>query len=169
MSATVLPVLVSIRDPAYQDGNVLDGFVHDLAVGYTPGPPFGERLLTWDDLDRRALSRRELRRSAAAQLDRMLDDVRIHGQPPALMLSFDGLESSLLLSEVFWEELAESVPGELVVGVPARDVVILTGSRSRTGLEKARRAVDRVFFAKGPHLLLPDLLVWRDGRWDTFG
>jgi len=109
-----------------------------------------------------------LRQTAAGQLDRMLDEVRVHGQPPALMLSFDGLESSLLLSDVFWDELAESVPGELVVGAPARDVVIITGSRSRAGLEKARRAVDRVFFARGPHLLLPDLLVWRDGEWDLF-
>ena len=165
----MLPVLLSASDPGNQDRNVLDGYFDDLMVGYTVGPPFGERLLTWDDLDRMDLSRRDLRRSAAAQLDRMLDDVRVHGQPPALMLSFDGLESSLLLSEPFWDELSDAVPGELVIGVPARDVVIITGSRSRAGLEKARRAVDRVFFAKGPHLLLPDLLVWRDGRWAAFG
>ncbi|HWB37124.1 MAG TPA: DUF1444 family protein [Rugosimonospora sp.] len=167
-SATVLPVLVSVNDPGHRDPNVLDGYLDDVAVGYTVGPPYGERLVTWDDLDRLDMSRRDLRRAAAGQLDRMLDEVRVHGQPPALMLSFDGLESSLLLSEVFWDELSESVPGELVIGVPARDVVIITGSRSRSGLEKARRAVDRVFFAKGPHLLLPDLLVWRDGDWETF-
>lgn len=147
---------------------MLDGYLDGLAVGYSSGPPFGERLLTWDDLERLDISRRELRHTAATQLDRMLDEVRVHGQPPALMLSFDGLESSLLLSDVFWDELSESVPGELVIGVPARDVVIITGSRSRAGLEKARRAVDRVFFAKGPHLLLPDLLLWRDGDWEPF-
>jgi uncharacterized protein YtpQ (UPF0354 family) len=168
MSATVLPVLVSSSDPVNHDGVVLDGYMDDLAVGYTAGPPYGERLLTWEDLERIGMSRRELRQSAAGQLDRMLDEVRVHGQPPALMLSFDGLESSLLLADVFWDELAESVPGELVVGAPARDVVIITGSRSRAGLEKARRCVDRVFFARGPHLLLPDLLIWRDGEWDLF-
>jgi uncharacterized protein YtpQ (UPF0354 family) len=147
---------------------VLDGYFADLSVGYAVGPPYGERLLTWNDLDRLDMSRRDLRRAAATQLDRMLDEVRIHGQPPALMLSFDGLESSLLLSEVFWDDLAGSVPGDLVIGVPARDVVIITGSRSRAGLEKAQRAVDRVFFAKGDHLLLPDLLVWGDGEWEVF-
>jgi uncharacterized protein YtpQ (UPF0354 family) len=168
MSATILPVLVSSSDPTIHDRNVLDGYMDDLAVGYTAGPPYGEHLLTWDDLDRMQMSRRELRNAAAGQLDQMLDEVRVHGQPPVLMLSFDGLESSLLLSEVFWDELAESVPGELVIGAPARDVVIITGSRSRAGLEKARRAVDRVFFARGPHLLVPDLLIWRDGEWDLF-
>jgi uncharacterized protein YtpQ (UPF0354 family) len=165
----VLPVLVSVNDPGYQDDNVLDGYFGDLVVGYSQGPPFGERLLTWEDLDRLGVSRRDLRRSAASALDRMLDEVRVHGRPPALMLSFDGLESSLLLAESFWDELSESVPGDLVIGVPARDVVIITGTRSRAGLEKARRAVDRVFFAKGPNLLLPDLLVWGAGGWEPFG
>ena len=167
-SATVLPVLVSVNDPGYQERNVLDEYFGDLAVGYTSGPPFGGQLITWDQLDRLEVTRRDLRRRAAAQLDAMLDDVRVHGQPPALMLSFDGLESSLLLSEAFCDGLEQSVPGELVVGVPARDVVIITGSHSRSGLEKAQRAVDRVFFARGDHLLLPTLLVWRDGEWDRF-
>jgi uncharacterized protein YtpQ (UPF0354 family) len=167
-TTTFLPVLVSVQDRAYQPENVLDGYLDDVVVGYTGGPPYGERLVTWDDLEDIGLSRRELRYEAAMNLDSMLDDVRIYGQPPALMLSFDGWESSLLLADEYWESLERSVPGELVIGVPARDVVIVTGSRSRTGLEKASRAVDRVFYASGPHLLMRDLLVWREGQWEVF-
>jgi uncharacterized protein YtpQ (UPF0354 family) len=167
-SATFLPLLVSPDDRAYHEANVLDEYFEDLVVGYAIGPPYGERLVTWEDLDQFELSRRNLRRHAAANLDALLDTVRIHGQPPALMLDFDGLESSLLLADPFWESLEDAVPGELVVGVPARDVVIITGSRSRTGIEKARRAVDRVFFAGGPHLLMQDLLVRRDDDWELY-
>jgi uncharacterized protein YtpQ (UPF0354 family) len=159
-------VLISVRDRAYDPGNVLDGYLDEVAIGYTLGPPYGETLVTWSELERIEISRRSLRRQAVGNLEEMLDSVHIYGQPPALMLSFNGLESSVLLLDEFWEGLAESVPGELVVGVPARDVVIITGSRSRTGLEKATRAVDRVFYANGPNLLLRDLLVWRDGEWD---
>ncbi len=167
-SATYLPLLVSPDDEAYNEDNVLDEYFEDLVVGYTVGPPYGDRLVTWDDLERFGLSRRELRREAAATLDDLLDTVRIHGQPPALMVDFKGLESSLLLADAFWDSLEDSVPGELVIGVPARDVVIITGSQSRTGIEKARRAVDRVFFAGGPHLLMQDLLVRRDGDWELY-
>ena len=91
-----------------------------------------------------------------------------HGQPPALMLSFEGLESSLLLANDFWTRMQGAVPGELVVGVPARDVVIVTGSRSMPGLEKARRCVDRVFFAGDDYLLTRGLLVRRGGTWEPF-
>jgi uncharacterized protein YtpQ (UPF0354 family) len=167
-SATVLPVLVSPDDHAYSRQHVLDEYFDGLLVGYTLGPEYGERLVTWRDLDRMEVSRRELRRRAAGFLDWMVDRVEIHGQPPALMLSFSGMESSVLLADSFWDGLAGSVPGDIVIGVPARDVVILTGSRSPAGIAKARRAVDRVFYAGGAHLLLRDLLIWQGGGWDIY-
>ncbi len=167
-STTFLPILVPVENDRYLDEFVLDEFLGNLAVGYTFGPQFGERLVTWADMDRLGLSHRGVRRSAAGYLDASLDRVRIHGQPPALMLSFDGFESSVLLADEFWDSLEGSVPGELVIGVPARDVVIVTGAGSRPGLEKARRAVDRVFFAGDEHLLTRHLLVRRRRAWEPF-
>jgi uncharacterized protein YtpQ (UPF0354 family) len=132
------------------------------------GRPHGERLLTWPDLARLRMSRRELRRRAAAVLDTALDRVRIHGQPPALMMSFEGIESSLILADELWDSLAGFVPGAIVIGAPARDVVIVTGSRSPSGLAKVRRAVDRMFLAGGPHLLRPGLMIRRNRGWEPF-
>jgi uncharacterized protein YtpQ (UPF0354 family) len=163
-----LPVLTRTGDPQLPPALLTDPFLGDLAVGYTPGPPYGQRLLSWEELDRSGMPRRELRRAAAANLYAVLERVGVHGQPPALMLSLDGLESSALLAHAFWDDLAGAVPGDLVVGVPARDVVIFTGAHSQSGLQKVRRAVDRVFFAGGPHLLSQDLLVRRGGRWEVF-
>jgi hypothetical protein len=84
------------------------------------------------------------------------------------MLSFEGLESSLLLANDFWARLEGAVPGELVVGVPSRDCVIVTGSQSGPGLEKAKRCVERVFFAGGDNLISRGLLVRRGGVWEPF-
>ena len=102
----------------------------ELEVAYQFAPPYEPRLLTWQGWERTGMSRAELRRAAAAALYQRLDQVAIHGQPPALMLSFDGLESSVLLAHPFWDDLAASIPGDVVVGVPARDVVIFTGTES---------------------------------------
>jgi uncharacterized protein YtpQ (UPF0354 family) len=164
-STRFMPLLVSTADGWIDEENLLEDLTESIAVGYSYGPPYGQRFVTWTDLDRMGTNRRALRHAAVDHLYANLDRVRIHGQPPALMLSFDGLESSVLLAEEFWDSLAPSVPGELVVGVPARDVVIITGSQSPPGLEKARRAVDRVLFAGDRHPLSRDLLVWRHGRW----
>jgi uncharacterized protein YtpQ (UPF0354 family) len=169
-STTFLPLLTQADEDPYGDpaAPVLDEFLGELAVAYSFGPPYGERLVSWLDLDRLSLSRRVLRHRATENLDSMLDTVRVHGQPPTLMLSFDGIESSLLLADQLWRRLAASVPGDLVVGVPARDVVIVTGSESDQGIDRARRAIDRVFFAGDEHLLTRQLLVRQNGSWVAF-
>lgn len=161
-------MLVGGEDTQVSSHHVTDEFVGELRVGYLVGPEPNRRLLTWDELDNRRMPIAHLRRMAAENLSAALASIGIHGQPPALMLSFDGLESSALLAHRFWDELAGAVPGDLVVGVPARDVVIFTGSGSRAGLERVRRAVDRVFFAGGPHLLCRDLLVRRQRCWHVW-
>jgi uncharacterized protein YtpQ (UPF0354 family) len=168
MNATLMPIVVSKSDPGVNDRHVLDGLFDDLAVGYSLGHPHGGRLVTWADFDRMGLTRRDIRRHAAATLDSAMSGAGIHGQPPALMLSFQGIESSALLCDDFWDGLEGQVPGEIVIGAPARDVVIITGSRSPTGLSKVRRAIDRMFFAGGAHLLTQDMLVRRRGAWSRF-
>jgi uncharacterized protein YtpQ (UPF0354 family) len=168
MNATFMPVVVSVGDPAYSDRHVFDVLFGDLVVGYSMGRPHGERLMTWADFGRLEMPRRELRRRAADYLDASMRYVGIHGQPPALMTSFDGIESSLLLADDFWDGMEGSVPGAIVIGVPARDALIITGSRSPAGIAKVRRAVDRMFLAGNRHLLTPDLLIRRQGAWERF-
>jgi uncharacterized protein YtpQ (UPF0354 family) len=168
MNATFMPVVVSVSDPAYNDRHVFDVLFDDLVVGYSMGRPHGDRLMTWADFGRLELPRRELRRRAADHLDRSIRGLAIHGQPPALMPSFDGIESSLLLADDFWDSLEGAVPGAIVIGLPARDAMIITGSRSPSGLAKVRRAIDRMFLAGNRHLLTPDMLVRNRGVWQRF-
>ena len=166
--ATFLPLLAPAEPERLAEGAVLDEYCGDLAIAYSFGPPFGKRIVTHADLQRMDLNRRVLRRTALEHLEALAGRAQFHGQPPALMLSFEGLESSLLLAESFWLRMRAAVPGDLVVGVPARDVVIVTGSQSAPGLEKARRAVDRVFFAGDDNLLSRRLLIRRGGMWEPF-
>jgi hypothetical protein len=167
-SPTFLPLLAPAGPERAAEGAVLDQYCGDLSIVYSFGPPFGKRIVTHADLQRMDLNRRVLHRTALDRLETLAGRAQFHGQPPALMLSFDGLESSLLLAEAFWARMRAAVPGEIVVGVPARDVVIVTGSQSGAGLEKARRAVDRVFFAGDDNLLTPRLLVRRGNGWEPF-
>nr|WP_253763667.1 DUF1444 family protein [Hamadaea flava] len=168
MSTTFLPVLVSLDelDPQDEEDIVLDEFLGGLAVGYASGPPY-QGLVTWRDLRQIRLHPHDLRRYAFESLTKWTAEVQVDGRPPVLMVSFGGWESSAVLLDEFWERMAAQVPGELVIGVPARDVVMVTGSGSPLGVEKVRRAVDRMFFAGSRGLLSRDLLVWRRG-WEIW-
>lgn len=171
VGTTILPILLRNEHlPVGPDVPVFDEFPDAgrfpdgarMSIAYTFGPPFGARLVLWSDLDDLGVTHRVLRRRAFASLEAMLGSARLHGSAPTYMVSFHGVEASLLLADVFWAGLAVDVPGDLVVGAPARDVLVVTGSDSRAGVAKAWRCVDRVFFAGGPDLLMRDLLVWRD-------
>jgi uncharacterized protein YtpQ (UPF0354 family) len=168
-TVTILPVLVADTDSDYAAPDagdfVFDRYLAGLRVGYAVGPPFGDRLVTWEELRRLGLSQPWLRQQSATYLDTIVDRVRIHGQPPALVLFFAGMEASAVLAAGLWEEVAGRVPGDVVIGVPARDVVIITGSRSAVGLARVRRDVDRVFASGRRHLLTRELFVRRGGQW----
>jgi len=166
--ATFIPLLSPGNADRLDPDAVVDDFCADLSVIYTFGPQFGRRVVTHTDLGQMQLPVPHLRRSAFEHLEVLSSRAEFHGQPPALMLSFEGLESSLVLASDFWTRLEGAVPGELVVGVPARDVVIVTGSQSGAGMEKVRRCVERVFFAGGDHPLSRSLLVRRGGAWEPF-
>lgn len=155
---------------AYTGGDrtyVQDEFAADLAVRYAPSDDLAVSL-TWPDLDKLGLTPRSLRRLAVDELKSRLGSAQLHCSSSILMVSCHGIESSLLLVDDFWPGLVSEVPGDLVVGVPARDVLVITGSRSAAGLAKARRCVDRVFYAGDRHLLSRELLVWRDPGWEIF-
>ncbi len=166
--ATFIPLLAPGNADRIGPAAVRDEYTGDLTVVYTFGPQFGRRVVTHADLEQLEMPLHALRRSAHEHLEVLAGRAEFHGQPPALMLSFEGLESSLLLANDFWTRLQGAVPGELVVGVPARDVVVVTGSQSTAGLEKARRCVERVFFAGDENLLTRSLLVRRGNGWEPF-
>ena len=68
-STRFLPLLVSIHDGQIGDQHVLDEFSDGIAVAYVMGPPYGQRLVTWSDLSRLNVARRNLRRAALHNLD----------------------------------------------------------------------------------------------------
>ncbi|HEY7484598.1 MAG TPA: DUF1444 family protein [Streptosporangiaceae bacterium] len=85
-----------------------------------------------------------------------------------------GLESGLVLDDDLMDKLTQDVEGDLVVAVPARDVLVATGTGHQDGIAELRRAVDEVWQQGGGHgggagvlterLVAKDLLVRaRDG------
>jgi len=112
----------------------------------------------------------QLRARAAGNLRVRRPDLALNWFPgvQAVTVTVGGdLEAGLLLDEPFLEKLAPEMDGDLVVGVPARDVFTATGSRDEQGLAKLRWVADRVW-ARGDHLLSRRLLIRRDGRWAPF-
>ena len=58
--------------------------------------------------------------------------------------------------------------GDIVVAVPAKDVVLITGSKSRKGIAHVREVAAKLK-AESRYQLTDTLFVYRDGRFTRFG
>jgi uncharacterized protein YtpQ (UPF0354 family) len=75
------------------------------------------------------------------------------------------IDASLMLDDDLMEKLAQDVEGDLVVAVPARDVLVASGTAHHDGLAELRRTVERVWATGEDRLIARDLLVRRRGAW----
>jgi uncharacterized protein YtpQ (UPF0354 family) len=86
----------------------------------------------------------------------------------ALMSAGGNYEASLLLIDEIWSSGQIQVNGNIVVAIPTRDALLVTGSRSRSGLKLVRELTAK-FKAQGPYELTDTLFRYRDGRFTKFG
>lgn len=138
----------------------------DLLVTYALDMPGAFRMLRGGDMRKMGLTPGEVHAAAMANLRRQVTRIEQAGESPLLILATGGdMEACLLLMDEVWDVYAEKVPGDLVVAVPARNAVFVTGSKSEAGLQVVRATAAQVFKDAGNHALCADLLVRRTGRW----
>jgi hypothetical protein len=76
-------------------------------------------------------------------------------------------EASLLLLDSIWSGLEKEVIGEVVVSVPTRDLLVVTGSGDSAGLERIKRLAKDAS-GRLSYRLTPKLFVYRNGKFEEF-
>jgi uncharacterized protein YtpQ (UPF0354 family) len=71
------------------------------------------------------------------------------------------------LIESIWNSGQIEVDGEVVVAIPARGILIVTGSGNKAGLKTVRELAAKTS-AEAAYRLTPRLFVFRDGRFEVF-
>src|SRR5712692_10462822 len=123
-------------------------------------------LTTQEDI---GAERRQLRAHAVDNLKRILPKIEMRVVGDVMIISAGGdYEPSLLLIDEIWSGGQIKVKGDIVVAIPARDALLVTGSQNRAGL-KAVRAMAADIVAKGPYALVDTLFAYRGGRFTKFG
>ena len=143
-----------------------ESFNDELIIVYAQDDPSRMRYLTTKE--EIGVDRQELRALAVANLLRILPKIEMQSDGDVSLITAGGdYEPSLLLIDDIWSSGQIKVNGDVVVAVPARDVLLVTGSRDRSGLKRIRELAAK-FAAQGPHRLIDTLFVYRDGRFSKF-
>jgi len=138
----------------------------ELVISYAEDTPNAMHHLTTDDYSG---DRRELRALAIKNLKRVLPNIemRVLNEYVSIISAGEDYTPSLLLLDDLWTGGQIKVKGEIVVAVPARDVILVTGSRG--GKITNFRAFAADLYAKGPYPVSDKLFVYRNNGFTTYG
>jgi uncharacterized protein YtpQ (UPF0354 family) len=120
-------------------------------------------LTTRDDVG----DRKKLHDAAIANLEHILPKIQLEaGSNGNFLIRAGGsYEASLLLVDGLWSSGQIKVDGDIVAAVPARDVLLITGSRNEASVARLRELA--IKFATGPYALTSALFVYRGGKFVT--
>ena len=164
--------LAALRDvgTGVDDTPVTEPLVADLLITYAFELPEAFQMVGPSDCKQLGVAREQLRGIAIANLKRQIGNVGYQGAPPVLRLVVgNNLEACLLLLDDIWQTVGSKIPPEIIVGVPTRDIVLITTTAStKGGLQLIRQAVVEAHGKETVHGLTQDLLVRRADKWEVF-
>lgn len=142
---------------------VYDDFDEELVILYAEDLPNNVRYLTPADLEQVQVARTDLRQVACANLQRILPKLQYHQTHGVYLIGAGGtFEASLLLLDSVWTAPELAGPGELLVGIPTRDMLIATRKQSEEDAEKLKFLAGMAY-RSGTYRLTPRLFVQRGG------
>lgn len=177
--ATIFPVIkdnlylqeVTAILKAQQDNNNDTNLYYEplndqLVVMYAFDTPTSLQFVTTKDVHELKINTRELREIAKANLQQAVP-LTIEGDPSWLsMLVADGsYEASFILFDDIWTRDYFPVKGDIVIFVPSRDLVLITGSEDLQGLARIHQIINdpqNTF----PHMVSEQGFIRKNNRWE---
>jgi uncharacterized protein YtpQ (UPF0354 family) len=114
-----------------------------LYVLYAIDTPSSIKYMPKEDIAKLGVKEEELKSLSMSNLRKAIPSVQIEGDPSTIsMIVADGTyEASFLLYDDLWTKDNFPVMGDIVVYVPSRDAVFVTGSNDVEGLKRVRSIV----------------------------
>ncbi|MEH6393662.1 DUF1444 family protein [Pseudoalteromonas sp.] len=144
----------------------------ELLVFYAIDSPDSLRFLTQQDFQSLALSSRNLRSKAIANLDEYLNainakieklDIGDHGDV-YMLVADENYEATAILTPSFKKLLKQKIPGEVIIGIPSRNILLMASKSD----SKAVMSVAGITYSQYPELayaISPYIYTLKDDSW----
>jgi uncharacterized protein YtpQ (UPF0354 family) len=141
----------------------------DLNCLYILNRENGLEIIQEHQLESWQLTKQELHEIAVQNLRGTLSKyLRTQGDTNGLMLLLDGnLEAGLLLIDELWTQLEEQFGEELVVAVPARDIVYVMGKSNSEMIDQMSVSAKQLLLSCD-HPLSENLFIRKKSKWEVF-
>lgn len=140
----------------------------DLIVLYAVDSEHNIKYLSGKEVESLAMDRPALRKLAVTNLNGLLPELEKHGESGTYMITAGATyEASLLLMDRVWEKGQFEVRGDIVVAVPSRDLLLVTGSQDSEALARLTEVVQEVV-RDASYPITEQLFVRTNGQWVRF-
>lgn len=100
------------------------------------------RYLTEDDFKTLAITKDSLKSIALRNFDSLVPDIQRQGDAGLFMLTAGGNhEATLILLSSIWNKEDLPVDGDFIIAIPNRDMLLITGSKNKIGINKIKEIV----------------------------
>ena len=164
------PVNATTSELSVKSKPVFVSYLADIQIAYLVDLDSFFTYVTQSQLLKWKIDKDSLRKTAQINLDNLsAERAEVHGDSTFAMITLDGnLEASLMLSDVFWPYISKILKtSDIVIGIPARDVLLVTSLASKEGLKKLRFEVNQIY-KKDDHTITKWTFRRDNNKWIKF-
>lgn len=159
--------LVSVNDSS-KSLPIFEKYNDELLIVYAEDSQNGISYFTQNNFNKLHISKDSVSVLALNNLDEILNKSKRTGDKGRYMVTAGGsYEASLLLLNSFWSSKNFPVKGDIVIAIPNRDILLITGSNDKANLDWMRiRAQES--FDSGSYQISPSLFRWNGKKFLRF-
>ncbi|ADE55910.1 conserved hypothetical protein [Coraliomargarita akajimensis DSM 45221] len=127
------------------DSPVEKQLVGDLILFYAFDKGDHFQIISNSDLAELELKKEELHELALKNLRELNLEIKAHQGGSIMMLTAGGdYEATLALLPEVWDSIGNMVEGEILISIPARDILYVTGSKKEGGVEELQKYTNQM-------------------------
>jgi uncharacterized protein YtpQ (UPF0354 family) len=140
----------------------------DLIIVYAEDTQNSIRYFSEEDFNKLAIPLDSLLPLAIKNLDSILPEIQSKGDNGIFMITAGGdFEASLILFKSIWTTDNFKVRGEIVISIPNRDMLMITGSKDEKGIKTLKNITEETY-STGNYQVTPYLFKWDGVKFERF-
>ena len=151
-------------NPDFQEKHIYEFYNDELVIFYAEDKEHSIQYISRKDLEEIYFPLEGLKEKAIDNLKNHIEIER-HGEDGFYMITAGGnYESSLILFNI-WHMENFPVKGDFVIGIPARDILYITGNKDSKNLHQLYDYVEKMN-ETGDHLVSDKIFEFKDGKFE---
>lgn len=151
----------------FENTHVYEKYNSELYIFYAEDKESSISYLTKERIEQLNIGIETLKQKSIENLNSVVSKMESHGENGYFMLTSGGdYESSLLLFDI-WNKENFPVDGELIIGIPARDILLITGTNDLENIEKLKNTIEEIN-ENGDHLVSDKIFIFKNGKFEVW-